>query len=381
MCPNTVLITGGTGRVGSYAVKFLARSYGIEKIIFVGRNEDSGLTVKNNALISASLSGFYPSIEFKKINLKNIKQTSELIKKEKPDAIINTATAISLYPYFRKIKAKAKELCFIMNGDNSPCAHQVIKDLAILYPLIKSIKKSGVKTHIINVAGPDTNHYILSKVNNVPIIGAGTIDLTVHGIRLVMADRLGIPMRDINVQMVAHHALRHYPPYKSSKIKVPYFVRIFIEDVDVTEKINIDEFVVVGNEVSGVEPTTARNKTNAPMTAASAVKNTLAILNDTREIGHASGINGSPGGTPVLLTSDGAEMFLPKGITKEEALRINTEGMRLEGIERVKNDGTIVFTQIQTRWLEEALNLSWREVKLANIQERAQELSSSYQDL
>ena len=45
----------------------------------------------------------------------------------------------------------------------------------------------------------------------------------------------------------------------------------------------------------------------------------------------------------MVLSAKGAEVILPDDITLEEAIRMNEESGRLDGIERIENGGTVVF--------------------------------------
>jgi len=81
-----------------------------------------------------------------------------------------------------------------------------------------------------------------------------------------------------------------------------------------------------------------------PMVAASAVKNIAAILNDTGLTTHAPGPNGLIGGYDVKLTATGAEVIIPDGITFDEAVAINEEAQKGDGIEKIEDDGTVILT-------------------------------------
>jgi hypothetical protein len=360
---GTILVAGGTGRVGKHAVNFLSRSDSVKRIIIVGRDNLSGSTVLNNTSISAALAGFYPKLEYRSVDLRDGEETLKLLQETQPDVILNAATAMSMFPFHGMKKLNTG-------------AYFIIRDLAILYPFMKALKKSRIKTHVVNVANPDNNHYILSKVGLGQLIGAGTIDLTVQGIKLFLSERLMVAMNKINVLMISHVAIRSHPP-KRQDVKVPYYVKISVEDNDITDKIDVDEVVSEG----AWRTFHVYNKTNAMMTAASAVSNILAIINDTREVRHGAGVDGMVGGTPVHLSLEGAKTILPDRMTREEAFKLNSVGMNIMGIEKVRNDGTIVFTDKSLKELETALSLSWKEVKLRETVELADIYVNAYRKM
>jgi len=110
-------------------------------------------------------------------------------------------------------------------------------------------------------------------------------------------------------------------------------------------------------------------------TASSFLKNVLAIYYDTRKT-HVCvpGPNGLPGSYPIRLGEEGAELVLP-GISEAEAVEINERGARLDGIERVKDDGTVVFLEENVKYMREVVGYECEELKPSESEERAQELN------
>ena len=130
------MITGGAGLVGSYAVEYLARIPGVDKIIIADKNEELGHTVMNNALIGASLHNFYPDIKFVKLDLYDEKQTADLIKEIQPRVILHSGTLLSSFYYIPLIKKKIKEI-----GIRSHLAgHTLAKDLVLIHKLMKAVR-------------------------------------------------------------------------------------------------------------------------------------------------------------------------------------------------------------------------------------------------
>jgi len=106
----------------------------------------------------------------------------------------------------------------------------------------------------------------------------------------------------------------------------------------------------------------------------------LGILNDTNEITHAPGPEGLVGGYPVRLNREGAKVFLPEGVSRERAIQINEEAQKWDGIEKIKEDGTVVFTDIAYNTFKELLNYDCKELKVAEIEDRANELGTKFKD-
>ena len=106
----------------------------------------------------------------------------------------------------------------------------------------------------------------------------------------------------------------------------------------------------------------------------------LSIYNNTGEISHVAGPDGMVGGYPVRLSQEGAKLALPKEISLEEAIKINWESQRLEGIEEIKDDGTVVFTDNNCQIMKELLNYDCKTMKIDECEQRAVELGRLYRD-
>ncbi len=65
----------------------------------------------------------------------------------------------------------------------------------------------------------------------------------------------------------------------------------------------------------------------------------------------------------------------------DEAIRINERGQRLDGIERIENDGTVYFAERNMAPLKEVLGYECRRMPLAEVEEWAQELRTKYLEL
>ncbi|HVU68298.1 MAG TPA: hypothetical protein VHD63_14260, partial [Ktedonobacteraceae bacterium] len=62
----------------------------------------------------------------------------------------------------------------------------------------------------------------------------------------------------------------------------------------------------------------------------------------------------------------------------QEAIHINQEGQRLDGIERIEDDGTVYFTEQHMAVLKKAFGYSCRRLPLSEVEEQARELHAKY---
>ena len=370
MSEKTVFIAGGAGIVGSYAVEFLARNPTVEKIVIGDIREDYGMTVLNNAVIGSAINGYYHKIVYEKVDLKDIDSISKALEKHNPDVILQVATMMSSYYYIHIIKREIKKRHLPLK--TYLAGHTFAKDFVFIYNMMRALQQSNVESKVVNLSFPDNTHVVLGKLGLAPHIGAGTIDISVNGIRQQIAKRLKIPIHNINVVMVCHHAIRVTPISQ-----VPYYFRVYINGNDVTKEIDGLEKLIQ----DGIVASYVGASTNAPMTAASGVSNVLATLNDTGEIKHAPGPNGLPGGWPVRIGRDKVDLVLPSDLSFDDAMKIQEAGLKTDGIERVEEDGTVVFTEEAVNMMRDILHIEWTRVKPDEAEEMAYDLIKAYKNL
>jgi len=363
---QTLMIIG-LGDVGGNALEFLARTPSVGRIITADYNSDWGVRKTNNAVVGAALQGFYPHIEFVKINLNDVEATTETLLKFKPDLIFAGVSLLSWW--VRRLLPVSGRIVEAGSGPWLPV------QLKLTLKLMKAVKKSGIKAHVINASFPDATNMVLSKVGPAPTVGIGNLDLVIPLIQSSVAKKLDVPMHNVTVYMVGHHFHDASIEEKGSAGGAPYFIKILVNGDDVTHKLDMDE-VFSACKIPLPDPTRA-----AMPVASSAVKNILAILNDTELLTHAPGPLGLPGGYPVRLSAKGAEVVLPKEISLKEAVKINEAAQKFDGIETITDDGTIVLTDKSLKIMSELFGYTHGQVRVNEIDERADELFSRFKAL
>ena len=134
----------------------------------------------------------------------------------------------------------------------------------------------------------------------------------------------------------------------------PYFLKILIDGEDVTSEFDTNEVMI--ESVKLYAPGTGFTT----VSTSSALKNLKAMIFDQNLRTHSPGPNGLPGGYPVLLNSLGAEVVLPLEITLDEAVKMNKESGKLDSIEEIKEDGTVVFTDYAYEIMKDTLGFDCR---------------------
>jgi len=155
----------------------------------------------------------------------------------------------------------------------------------------------------------------------------------------------------------------------------PFYTKIIVDGEDVSEKWPNEKITRLYREAGyGIVTQLHSNLVDQMRTASSFLKHVLAIYYDTNVIHTCvTGVEGLPGGYPTRLSRNGAEVVLP-GISREEAIRINVEGGKIDGIQEIKEDGTVVYCEENVSYMREVLGYECSELKPSESLERALEL-------
>lgn len=369
---NRVVITGATGNVGVFATLSLARLGVVDELFVAARNPEKVNDVFYNSQVNSLMRGHATKFHSLKINIENDSEVENILGEIKPTLVLNCAAGLSLYPFFPALRSRQKRMGMIPGF-----SHTLPKDMLLLYPLMKGIRKSCPETLVVNLSAPDIASYILSPLGLSPDIGAGTLDSTVQGVRLKLSNDLNIIPTRIDVLMVAHHALRRYPANQ-----VPYAIQISVDGKDVTSDYSaedIDKLINFATDTTGVETENSPMSSNSYITAASGVETTYAILTDSRVIRHGSGFKGTSGAMPINIARTSIEPILPKGLSYLDAQYINDAGMRLDGLDYVDSNGKVYFTEKESEWIKDGLGLDWGNfIDIENSKQLCDELTAAY---
>lgn len=359
--PTDVLIIG-LGGIGGWMLELLARSGEVASIVGADVNAEWGRKRLRTAAAGAALQGHYPHLEFAELDLQQIDQTAATISRLQPRLIANCAT---LQTWWVRSRGLPPEVAARLG--QAGAGPWLSTHLALARKLMLAVRASGWQGHVINSGFSDCGNLVLARRGMEPTIGLGNIDLLVPIIQLGAARRLQASPRNVAVYAVMHH--HHYGSFQQRDHDLPeYFLRIMHGDRDVTDR--FDTGKLVHEAVQDYLPGEHLN----PVVAASGAKNALALLMDRGLITHSPGPKGLPGGYPIRLDGAGAEVYLPAGLTLEQAVAINLAAQRADGIERVENDGTVVYTDQAIQIFREVLDYALPPLEFDNCDEYAAEL-------
>jgi len=362
---GTIMVTGAAGSVGHSIINLLSVTHGVGKIIGADADDRVCRSVVKSAVLSANFLGFYPHVSAIKIDLLDLEETSKLLAEVNPDIICHCASLGSWW-ITRLLPAEIYKKI-------SSLGPWVPNHLTLTLNLMRAIRKAGIPTKVVNACIPDLSNHALGKLDLAPVCGGGNMDLLCNDIRYVVSKELKVTANNIFVYGVGHHGT-----YYTARMGEPFFVKILLRDKDITNEFPHERL----RDLCYAERFFDRQQLKGPLTeqlpvAASFLRNTLAIYFDTGELRMSvPGPNGLPGAYPCRLSSKGAEVTIPDGLTLQEAIRINQEGARFDGIEEVKDDGSIVFLDENVRNMDEVLGYNCKELRISELGERARELNS-----
>ncbi|UCC61725.1 MAG: hypothetical protein JSV36_13080 [Anaerolineae bacterium] len=363
------ILVVGLGGVGSWVLELLARTEGITYVVGADFNEEWGRRKVYNVTAGAILQEYYPRLEFARIDLRDVDTTAETIAQLQPRLIFNCATLQTFW--VRKTLLPTEIADRLGEAGAGPW---VATHLSLSRKLMLAIQASDWQGHVINSGMGDISNAVLAKRGLAPTIGLGNIDLIVPTLRMGVATRLDVPARNVSVYAVMHHYHNTYFR-KHTAGAPPYFLRLMVGDHDVTQQFDTDLLLHL------ITQDRFSNEHLNPVVAASGVKNAMALLRDTGLLTHSPGPQGLPGGYPVRLSAAGAEVVLPAGVTTEQALAINEAGQRADGVERIEDDGTVIFTDKATHIMKEGLGYDLVPLRFDECDERAGELIARFKAL
>ena len=317
--------------------------------------------------------GLYPDIKFHHIDLLNLEKTSELLNKIDPTVIYNATTLQSWWVVNELPRDANAKLYKHRVGLGAWSAMH----LALIAKLMKAVSMAGINTHVVNAAFPDVTNPSLERIGIAPTVGIGNMDLTIPYIKKTASEILSVPMINIDVELIAHHYHCYNWCRSGSGCEAPYHCRVYVGKQDVTDQLGDMKKFISELPKHAIRPAGRHGQF---VVAASALKNIMAILNDTGELTHAPGPQGLEGGYPVRLSRKGAEVIPPKGMTLEESRNLMLEAQQYDGIQEILDNGDIVLTDESQVTFKEILNVDCRAITIEDSFEQAKELRKKFEE-
>ena len=327
---TTVLLVG-VGDLGGWALEFLARTPGIDRVVTVKRSPWAGTSRVSLAMLGSIFQGHAKQFEHHTLDLADEDATARLLADVRPDVIVHSATVQSPRKFMNaeideglRSEIRAATFSLWLPWHLLPATR-----------LVRATERAGIETSIVNACFPDVvNPAIWQHFGHGPIAGAGNVEISAATVLRYVMSVTGKPADSIDVSLVGSHALMAY-----GASVVPHHLRIVVEGTDSTA--DYDLASILSSWPEQIE----WGRTDCfSLFAASAVKNAVALVGPVPVRTHVSGPMGMPGGYPVTVAGNRIHLDLPDGLTPEEAVAINEAAGRFDGIDRIESDGAIVYT-------------------------------------
>jgi hypothetical protein len=362
------LMIVGIGELASLTLNLLTQQDDIGKIYLAGSNLEVSIKLKNLNILTAAHIGKYPEIECVFIDINNIEQTAEILQKIKPDIIFNSASIQS----WKIITSLPKEV--FLELDQAQFGPWLPMHLTLLHKLMQAVKISGIDGKLVNAAFPDAANCILGKVGLAPYTGIGNVANVVPALRHAFAMQTGESVRDINIALFTQHYFSHRIPTYGDAGGSPFHLTVYLKNEDISLQV---ENATAIKSVQKDFPKTG-GVFRQQLTAASALSILLPMIRNQTASAHAAGPIGLPGGYRVTANYHNISVELPSSLTLDEAIRINNECQRLDGIERIDNNGVCYFTDREMAIMNKLLHYHCTSMKLEESEQWANELKAKY---
>lgn len=358
----TVLVSG-VGALGGWALEFLARAPGVDRIVTVKRSPWQGPSWTTIAMLGSAIEGHTKRFEHHQVDLGDTQAMARLLAEVRPDAVVHSATVQSprllngaAIDPGRRAAIRAATFGMWLPWHLWPAAQ-----------LTRSVELSGIDTHVVNASFPDVvNVAVWRRFGHGPSAGAGNLEVcAARVLRYVMATT-GRPAAEIDVSLVGSHALL------VRGTVVPHHFRLTVDGADATDRIDLTEALSSWPEVINWHADVPNS-----LYAGSAVKNALALVGTEPLATHVSAPMGLPGGYPAVVGSGRIELRLPPDLDEAEAVAINDRAARFDGIERIEPDGTVVYTADAGAAME-SLGYRCEAVDFDGLARRCDELRNLY---
>jgi hypothetical protein len=327
MTTRIALVSLGT--LNGTILEAVARSGLVDEIVVLSRNADYGQRKVNTARVGAAVLGKFPRITFVPFDF-NAPDSGERLAATRPTIVV---TAPSLMPWWAvdRLQGPAGEAARAM-----PFAGWVACHVAPMLAFRRAWVASGLGCPWVNLSYPDAVNAVLHRTGAGPLCGAGNVEEAVPKARFAVAEALGVEASEVEVRLVAPHALEyHLYAAEESREKPPCLLKASYRGRDVSE--------IARDGLFRPMPILYDMDFNL-LTQASTMRLLGALLGKTPTLVHVPGPEGRVGGYPVQAANGRISLDLPPEWSEAEAIAMNERALAWDGISAIGADGTIEFT-------------------------------------
>jgi hypothetical protein len=358
-----VLIVGA-GDLGTRVLRGLADCRA-DEVRLLGRNPENVLRASNLATFCAVQRGLDTTYSHAVADVENIDQTAAAIADYAPDIIFLAVSLQSWWVITTLPDAAFQRLYAAQYGPWLPMH---------LWPVLcvmRAVRDARSDAVVVNSAYPDVVHPVLASAGLAPQMGIGNVANNVPAITVVAAEQLGVPRKEVDVRLVAHHYVSHRLSRTGDAGQAELILSVVHDGNPV-----VDAGALLRRLPHDMRRT--GGLAGQAMTAASALSVLEPLVSRAEALVHMPGPNGLPGGYPVRLSGREVEVELPPGTSMAEARRVNLAGQHADGVAEVASDGTVTFTDESMGVLEAELGYSCTKMSLDDVEYQARELGARF---
>lgn len=341
-----VVMILGLGSVGTYLLDYLLGSGECFQVVVVGRSLEKMEKDVNIVRVGALIRGKNRSevlIE-SNVDFNNVGQLEQVIKRYKPDFIVNTSRAYSGLKY----------------GSiswNAVRAYGIWAPLAVKYirNIMEACKLADIDAIVINTSYSDAViPWLKSAGKPYPVFGSGNMNHLIPRIQFAAARREGIKdYWNIDVMFATAHFHDVLISKEGHTEGVRQLLRIFYQGRELL--LDQDE---IFKDCKIPMPTDAkRNMMNASSNFAMIHSILEAVREKKKTRFFSPGAFGEIGGYPVIADGEKQMAYIDESIfSMEEMRKANRESIALDGVEDVA-EGTLVYTDALLEKVKKAFDV------------------------
>jgi len=262
-------------------------------------------------------------VSAERINGLDLTGVTKVLAEFEPDLIIQSASLLS--PWALPECGTAPALGIVAAG----FALQVSAQLPVVTTVMRARNELGLPSPVLNCSFPDLTNPILSRVGLAPTAGIGNVAMIASYLEKSRPEpRCG------RLRVIAHHA--HVRPVLTGKDS----------EAGLPLPLAYENGRRLGKEEIFLQPGLTPGREFNDLTAVTAIPLITGLLDASASVDtHAPGVLGLPGGYPLRIRGGTIELDLPVGISREEAVDFNNVSARVDGVERIEKDGTLIYTE------------------------------------
>jgi hypothetical protein len=319
------LLLIGVGDLGRRLAERLATCPDLDELVLAGRRPD-----ENRGFAQLLDSCGSAAIRYVELDASRAEAVAQVISRTRPDLILHCACLLSPWHLIERQDEVAVTL------SRAGFAVQLPAQLPLLMTVMAGVRAAGFAGPVVNCSYPDVTHPVLASQGAAPTLGVGNAGMIEARVRAAVRRGRGSGDKGRVVRVLAHHA--HIGPAMRG-------------DPSATgrcvPRVYLDEDGNRADELAFAGPALPTHRKLNLVTAAVALPVVRALLPAGAAIRTSvPGPLGLPGGYPVTVSPGRVELDLPPCIDVGEAVAFHDDAARLDGVDRIAEDGTVSFTAL-----------------------------------